>query len=262
MKTIIQVWTHHCYNMPQTETENYWGLGDVLRGTLQLYMLSKKLGFKFYVDTSLHPIHRYLVPTENPYSHIVQATKDKITMIPVDAPLELFIQNLADDLYCFFTNAECTEEFDEDCRVFMRTLLTPLPSLEEEIRGYIPFQPYSILHFRLGDDELLRESQANISHHFLPMIQANKNLNTILISDSIRFKADPEVRREVYVLTTVPKHLGLCDNSDSIKDTLIDFFLLSRSTDIKTYSCYNWVSGFVKWASTIYDIPLTRIHLS
>ena len=83
MKTIVQVWTHHCYNMPQTSDSNYWGLGDVLRGTIQLYILSKKMGFKLYVDTSLHPVSKYLEPSENPFSAFIQVNKDKIRMVPV-----------------------------------------------------------------------------------------------------------------------------------------------------------------------------------
>lgn len=260
MKTIIQVWTHHCYNMPQTETENYWGLGDVLRGTLQLYMLSKKLGFHFYVDTSLHPISKYLVPLENPYSQIVQENKHEIAMIPADEPLEKIIQDLPGGLYYFFTNAHCTQNFDEDCRVFMKKLLTPIPSLEQELRDYIPFESYSILHFRLGDNELVGQHQTNVSREILHLIQANKEVNSVLISDSFSLKIDPEVAKEVYVLNTVPKHLGKCSNEESIKDTLIDFFLLSKATNIKTYSCYPWVSGFVTWASKIYNIPLIVIR--
>ena len=260
MKTIIQVWTHHCYNMPQTETENYWGLGDILRGTLQLYMLSKKLGFQFYVDTSLHPIGKYLVPIENPYSNIIQANRDKITMIPADTYLEEMIQGLPDDIYCFFTNAYCTETFDDDSKMFMKKLLTPIQTLEDEIRSYIPFEPYSILHFRLGDDELVGRGQTNLPADILHMIQANKDPNSVLISDSLNLKIHSDVVKEVYILNTVPKHLGKCADIESIKGTLIDFFLLTRAEIIKTYSCYEWISGFVYWAHKIYDIPFMPIH--
>jgi len=248
--------------MPQTETENYWGLGDVLRGTLQMYMLSKKLGFQFNVDTSLHPISKYLVPIKHPYNDVIQANKDAIMLISADEPLEQMIQGLPDGLYCFFTNAHCTEAFDEDSRIFMKKLLTPVASLEEELRDYIPFHPYSILHFRLGDNELVGQTQTNVSREILHMIQANKEPNSVLISDSFSLKIHPEATKEIFVLNTVPKHLGKCSNEESIKDTLIDFFLLSRATHIKTYSCYPWVSGFVSWAGMIYDIPLTRIQTS
>lgn len=259
MKTIIQVWTHNCYNMPQTETNNYWGLGDVLRGTLQLYMLSKKLGFTLYVDTSLHPISKYLVPIEQPHAELIQMRKDTIMMIAADKPLEQMIKNLPDHLYYLFTNADCTEPFDDDCKIFMKRLLTPIPSFEDELRSYIPFESYSILHFRLGDDEMSGKNQKTISQKILQLITENKESHSLLISDSMALKTHTDVIKELYVLKTIPAHLGRCTDSDAIKDTLIDFFLLSRSTHIKTYSCYGWISGFVHWAHVIYGIPLTKM---
>jgi hypothetical protein len=259
MKTIIQVWTHHCYNKPQTETENYWGLGDILRGTLQLYMLSKKMKFTLYVDTSLHPISKYLVPTENPHAELIQLSKDMIMMISDDAPLEEIIGNLSDTVYYFFTNAQCTEPYDDDCKAFMKSIMTPIPSLESELNTRIPFKTYSILHFRLGDKELVNNKGGDISQNILRLIEENKEANSVLISDSVSLKTYPHISEKVHVLNTIPRHLGRCDDIESIKDTLIDFFILSRATHIKTYSCYNWISGFVFWAHQIYDIPLSKI---
>ena len=258
MKTLIQVWTHHCYNMPQTETDNYWGLGDVLRGTIQMYMLSKKLGFKLYVDISLHPVSKFLLPTENPFADLIQENKDRIRMIPADEDLVSIINNLEDGSF-FFTNAYCTEDFDDDCKNFMKQILTPIPSLEQSLKAAIPFDPYQIMHFRLGDEELVGGIENGVSENIRNLITSNKDGCDVLISDSFTLKSDPEVAKEVFVLKTVPQHLGKCADADSVKDTLVDFFLISRSKGIKTYSSYEWVSGFVFWAHKIYDIPLRRI---
>ena len=260
MKTVIQVWTHHCYNMPQTETDNYWGLGDILRGTIQLYMLSKKLGFQYYVDTQLHPISKFLVPTENPYSTLIQQNAHDIAMIPEGEPLEKIIQNLPEGVYYFLTNANCTEVFNDECKEFLKKILTPISSLENELKNALPFESYSILHFRLGDDELVGNIKESLSANILKMIQDNKEANSVLISDSMSLKMNQEVMREIYVLKTCPGHLGKTTDSNSIKDTLIDFFILSRATHIKSYSSYDWVSGFVNWASKIYDIPLINMR--
>jgi hypothetical protein len=256
MKTIIQVWTHRCYNQP-----GYWGLGDALRGTIQTFMLCKKKGYRFYVDLSLHPIHKFLIASENPYSDLVQSKKDKIRMIPASKNLELKLNAMEDGIHCFFTNAHCTEKIDDECKTFIKTLLTPVSSLEDEImkaRLTIPYDSYSILHFRLGDQELVQKSKINISRELLRLIHQNKDLKSVLISDSNTLKNHPEVISDIFVLNTFSQHIG-CSDEESIKDTLIDFFLITKSDKIKTYSCYNWVSGFVNWASKIYDIPLIKI---
>ena len=260
MKTVIQVWTHHCYNMPQTETSNYWGIGDVLRGTIQMYMLSKKLGFRLYVDTSLHPMGKYLVPIENPHADLIQANKDKIEMVPASRNLEYHLKQINKDIYFCFTNAHLTEPFDDDCKVFIKRILCPLPQFDKELHGIIPFETYQIMHFRLGDNELVGNKSTNASTYIINLIKRNKKSNDVLISDSLSLKKDFQVQSEVYVLNTIPQHLGRCSDHESIRGTLTDFFLLSRATHIKTYTCYEWTSGFVYWAHLIYDIPLSKIE--
>ena len=255
MKVIIQAWTQNCVNAPQTETENFWGIGDFLRGTIQLYMLSKKLGFQFYVDISLHPMSKYLMPLENPYTSVIQANKENIKLIPSNINLEEIIPTLTDGLYFFFTNAQCTYPISTECQEFIKNILIPIPSLEHELSMF-PFKKYEIMHLRLGDKELLNNGSAIVSQELIRMVQKNKGDNTILISDSLSIKQNPDILKYVYITDTKPKHTGKCTDSDSMKDTLIEFLLITRSSYIKTYSCYQWRSGFVDWAHKIYDIPI------
>jgi hypothetical protein len=54
-------------------------------------------------------------------------------------------------------------------------------------------------------------------------------------------------------------HLGYEHHNDIIIDTLFEFFLLTTSSSIKTYSVYSHISGFVNMAHYIYDIPLIQL---
>jgi hypothetical protein len=60
----------------------------------------------------------------------------------------------------------------------------------------------------------------------------------------------------VFFFETKICHLGLSTNSDAIRDTLFEFFLISRCQKIKTYCTIHTISGFVNWISKIYDIPI------
>jgi hypothetical protein len=249
--------------MPQTRNSNFWGIGDVLRGTIQLFLLSKKLGFKLYVDTSLHPISKYLQATETPFSDLIQLNKDKIRMVPAHENLESYIYSLPDGISFLFTNSHITEEIDDDSKSFIREILRPNYILQEEIKKVSKSEPYNVMHFRLGDDELVR-SMNNMSTYtidqVLNIIRRNKETNDILISDSMNLKMNRDVLNQVRVIQTKPVHLGYCADYENIKDTLIDFFLLTDALKIKTYSCYDWISGFVYWAHKIYDIPLIKME--
>lgn len=41
-----------------------------------------------------------------------------------------------------------------------------------------------------------------------------------------------------------------------MKNTLLEFYLITSARSIKTYTIYGWTSGFVLWSSKIFSIPL------
>ena len=54
-------------------------------------------------------------------------------------------------------------------------------------------------------------------------------------------------------------HLGLSTDPDSIRDTMFEFFLIAGASKIKTYCKIHKMSGFVKWISQIYNIPVSTL---
>ena len=49
------------------------------------------------------------------------------------------------------------------------------------------------------------------------------------------------------------------NHSDNIKDTLLEFFIATQSQKIKTYTTYDWISGFVNIIHQLYNIPIQKI---
>jgi hypothetical protein len=129
---------------------------------------------------------------------------------------------------------------------------------------------YSILHLRLGDEHLVKHV-VNIQKYneMLPIIDAHitPNDNMLIIADSFAFKqylshVRPHLTNRI--IPTMPVHLSHSTDKDAhmIKETLFDLFLLTKSKCIKTYTIYTWVSGFVKWVSCAFNIPLISINHS
>ena len=82
MKTIIQVFTQKIVKDRNfKDTSGYWGLGDLIRGTIHLYQLSKKLNFKLIVDYQLHPISNFLKECNHEYSELIKSNKDNILFV-------------------------------------------------------------------------------------------------------------------------------------------------------------------------------------
>ena len=262
MRTVIQVWTHTCKNMPQNDRDNFWGLGDILRGTLKTYQLCKKYNLRFIVDIQLHNLSNYLVYYPHEYENIIGNNKDNIEFIFGDKLEEHIVTNKNELLY-FFTTAQCEDNLDDEAKNFMKNILTPNCLLAEYIYKKSINIPdnYNILHYRLGDEELVRKnSLTDIHQTYLNHLKNNVEDNDILLSDSRDFKkfAKSVHYKKLIIFDTEPKHIGY-ESTESMNDTLFEFFIITKSKKIKTYSRYGWISGFVFWAHKVYDIPLQTI---
>lgn len=159
------------------------------------------------------------------------------------------------------------QRMPEDCKRFMRSLLIPTPEFKtyfntkcEELK--IP-RTYSILHFRLGDDELVRDVKNVIQYNELVehvVSNLKQTPNSFVIADSFKFKqhlmqALPNFSNRI--IPTIPVHLGEPNATvEMAKETLFDFMLLANAMFIKTHSMYGWISGFVSWSSGVFNVPL------
>jgi hypothetical protein len=263
--TVIMVWKKY----PDS------GFGDLLRGTIYLYSLSQKLKFDLKVDMQLHPVSNFLIAPPHQYSEYVLQNESKIINgINTDpkwiegliragqrSPNPVLITTNYSDSY---NNSPPPE-----CKRFMRNLLIP----NSDFKSYLftmcnelKLVPnYSILHFRLGDDELLH-AIANLQLHedLLPLIDANMTPNAYIMTDSQLFKTYlKQVRPDLAdrITPTTPIHLSHSTENDiaSIKETLFDFMLLSNAKLIKTHSVYGWISGFVHWVGVIHNVRLINM---
>jgi hypothetical protein len=270
MKTIIQVWTQHVkdVSIDKEVSITYWGFGDLLRGTIKLYQLSKKLSFNFIVDIQLHPICKILKYEKHEYSDFILEHKDEVIFIDnlkLDNYLKTsFLENK--ELLYFMTN-DCInlEPFDEDCKNFLKTFLTPTQEFMEFYREkskIIPFTNYNILHYRVGDNvELVNENNKSGFHHLMRSVKQNIEKDDILFSDSKKFKKYVDIYFKIFFFKLDIGHTGFDNNEEKLKNTMFEFFVLTKAKKIKTFSVYGWTSGFVSWACQIYDIPLKKITI-
>jgi hypothetical protein len=266
MKTIIQVWTQKIKDVTINKeiSTTYWGFGDLLRGTIKLYQLSKKLNFNFIVDIRLHPISKILKYEKHEYSDFILDHKDEVIFID-NLKLDNYLKANEDKKFLYFMTNDCInlEPFDEDCKNFLKNFLTPTQEFVEffqEKSKIIPFNNYNILHYRVGDNVgLVNQNNKSGFHHLMRSVKLNIEKDDILFSDSNKFKNYVNIYFKIFFFKLNIGHTGFDNDEEKLKNTMFEFFVLTKAKKIKTYSVYGWTSGFVSWASQIYDIPLERI---
>jgi hypothetical protein len=255
MKTIIQVWTHKVCNLTTTDDYAFWGIGDMIRGTIKLYQLCKRLNYKFIVDLQHHPIAELIELKNHEFFDFI---KDKKEEIPFVFDTDEYIRNSKEEVLFFVSNNKIESDITSDCKNFIKDLLTPnkkfLEYYNEKISS-LKLSDYTILHYRLGDNELVRDNFTIDYNFYMNHLNKNKEENSILMSDSKKFK--DKCKDSIIMIDTEIGHLGYHKDINKIRDTLVEFFIISKSRKIKTLSVNGWVSGFVDWIHKIYDIPLS-----
>lgn len=135
---------------------------------------------------------------------------------------------------------------------------------------------YAVLHLRTGDkylseNEVIDSNFINeINTHIDKIIVPGKKY--LLLSDNTVLKAHLANRPIFYVLLNKIEHLGgeisikgaenngIKDN-DALKNTMLEFYLMSYSNSILSISVYDHISGFSKYCAEIFKIPFKNIKI-
>ena len=261
--------------------QNPWaGLGDLIRGTMHLCDLSQRLNFKLTIDTQFHPISKFLTASEHSeQSDYVLQNKNKVHDF-VNGDIKKLLHVIVNAMHHAETDpilisSNITESMfvapNDKTSLFIRNFLSPTHEFKTTLnRIYGKHQinkNYSIIHCRLGDEDLVNHHMNRSTYRsLLNVIDSNVTENSYIISDSYGFKqflreARPHLASKV--ITTKPIHLSHSTekDTDKVMDTMFDFYLLMNAKMIKTYTTYTWVSGFVKWVSLAFGVPLININV-
>ena len=264
-KAVVHTWVQHARN----RAGEFWGLGDMLRGTVGLYKLMKRGVFdELVVDMSLHPVGAHVETPPHRFSEAVAAaaaaggdgipfylTEELEPLLSSQGGVHLFSANCSP--------AALEGGIDAECAAFVRRHLQPRPALAAGLASVKARLPagYTILHVRVGDDALLYSAPA--AARVVAHVVAHANVETdVFMTDSAALKTAVHAAcPALHVLETTPAHLGNPSSSSAVFDTLLEFFLIAGATRIRTWSSYSWVSGFVRMPSLLYNIPLTAALL-
>ncbi len=265
-RTLVLVCKTQYNNCTRTNDSYFWGIGDIIRGIYGLYRMKEQYGYEMCTDLRHHPIGKFL--EHQPYS-----CEDQVEYLNRTNAVGIVRREHVDDtlkqefsknnLVYFFTNMGLEDYHgtpSADLCGYIQRILTPTPRLQELIsqkRSQIPYTQFQILHYRLGDDELVRGSAntnyGRIYSHFL----AHYEPNDVLLSDSKTFLEYVGSRHPVFQFKHDICHVGYHDNRENaIANTLVEFFISSQSRKIKTYTIYGWISGFMHSVHKVYQIPM------
>jgi hypothetical protein len=240
------------------------GFADFLRGTIALYIFAKKYDYTLSIDRS-HPVFHYL--KDNEYTEYTEYTEELLPPLSYQNIYSILENKFkSKKSFSIMTNSFYNlqngilsnyGEITPDCANYMKDLLSPTLEVENKL-SYVFNEVYKInssfnvIHLRFGDifieNNIYNDQMYELYYNKINKL-INKNEKYVLISDSaeIAKKLKTNIPELLYWDNT-KIHLGSLQSND-ILDTIVDFFIISKSTQI-----FSNGSGFSNINSIIYNI--------
>ena len=266
------------------------GFGDFLRGCYYLMQFCDENNYNYKIDLSKHILSNFLknkinFERENKYINKFEDINAQF-IIQNNNNIETKIKN---NFKLFKDYIEKQEIYNN--KIYVYTISYPIFYPSPEHKKYIKFileptneilqfsnkilekinllnKKYIVVHIRFGDEYLI-DKEKNFNVLILNKLkneidQLTKGLkesnNYLLLADNNSIKK--------YIVDIFPffktffkeiTHIGEGSKDlDKIKNTMVEFHLMSYAKSIHSYSCYLHGSGFSKWCARTYDIPYTN----
>jgi hypothetical protein len=252
-----------------------YGFGDFIRGCFFLMSMCEKMGLLFDIDLSNHLLSKYVEGhSKNP-----NINYNNISNIPMDYVFDKshnfiynrfqrLIANEKDDVYYTSSNIYPFYHIKPSYNNFIKSRIMPNAQMQKEIEETMTIlnlnnSRFSVIHIRAGDkfifntNNQLEKSILNNLFYNLKLLLNDKTRKYLILSDCTNLKMLFKPYDNCVFQTNQIAHLGeqpvLIE--DSVKNTMMDFYLMSRAAHIYAYSTYPNFSGFSKWCAVIYNIP-------
>jgi len=275
---------HNVYQERYAGNVNATGFGDFIRGCYYLLDFCDRNGKEFAISIN-HPIARFLElsqPTvedhdtitfftyNNCHSHYVDNTRNVRTRTGDDVD-ERFVKYLAHSAARLTKQTKVyvynivypSHDIGERHKERMRLLLEPNQQMKQYISACLSglgLVQYNVVHVRSGDKYIRGYNSINDASYIARLEQEiNKmDLPILLIADNKQVKKLLVERNPG--LKTVFKEIthfgeGFKQEYESVKNTLLDFYLMAQAKSIASLTCYEHGSGFSQWCATTYNIP-------
>ena len=169
-----------------------------------------------------------------------------------------------------FCNSFPIDDIPYSFKQYMRQILEPIDEIKNNVREILALlnfeeKKYNIIHVRSGDSYLKKQRNQFDNKYILKLvnairkdIQSNIDYNYLVIADNNFIKnilknEFPNFKILIKDITHFGE--GVVLEEEKVKNTIIDFYLLSLSNSINSYSSYEHGSGFSYWCAKTYEIP-------
>ena len=294
---IINIPTIHIiYQYTYKNNVSVTGLGDFIRCCFYILQFSDSYNINIDFNVYKHPIKKFLKYflnkediSESISNNISFFEKKNYTYFTNNNIIDYYYYNIDNDLFKFIKQIETYDKHKylylvnhpdetrilEQHKTKIRELFEPVYELQMKIENILTSlnlikHKYKIIHVRLNDNSF-NGNYINFTDkqtiNIINTINAIKKTTTddifLLCSNNVFKKHIIQQTPNIKTVFSEISHIGesTITTDDSLINTLIDFYIMSYSNHIYSFSVYEHGSGFSKWCAVMYNIPYICIKL-
>ena len=294
---IINIPTIHIiYQYTYKNNVSVTGLGDFIRCCFYILQFSDNYSINIDFNIYKHPIKKYFKYflnkediSESISNNISFFEKKNYKYFTNNNIIDYYYYNIDNDIFKFIKQIETYDKHKylylvnhpdetrilEQHKIKIRELFEPVYELQMKIDDVLTSlnlikHKYKIIHVRLNDDSF-NGNYINFTDkqtiNIINTINAIKKTTTddifLLCSNNVFKKYIIQQTPNIKTIFSEISHIGesTIATDDSLINTLIDFYIMSYSNHIYSFSVYEHGSGFSKWCAVMYSIPYICIKL-
>lgn len=274
------------YQYKYLNNENVTGFGDFIRCCFFVIQFTEKYNIKVNFHINEHPIKKYLSYFENElsiqssiskkipflkinnyiyknYNNIITYQYKDIDKIIINCINSLPIYN--GNIYIYLINHPDETKIKNHHKEKLVQILKPNDYLNNKImfsmdKLKLNKSKFKVIHIRYEDDEDYKNTNNRIIYilNIIKSIILKTDDDIFLISNKnfIKYRLIQEIPKIKTIFNNIT-HVACIEtnNEENLSNTLQDFYIMSKSNYIYSFSAYNHGSGFSKWCAVTYNIP-------
>jgi hypothetical protein len=256
------------------------GFGDFLRGSFFLLQFCSYLKLDFDVDYQNHIISEFFYKKDDIMKENCYDIDYNNIMSMIGVPIRLNIENYNkfidflnlcnNENYYLYSNSKELLPITDDQINIIKNKFLPNELLEKSINKTFENlelieNQFKVIHLRIGDKFIISNETDNNLFKMIEEILADK-INTdckyLILSDSNELKNYLKdkfsnliiISNEIIHTGEEIQNITIEDEYISTKNTLVEFFIMSKSNFIYCISVYGHGSGFSEYCSVLFNI--------
>ena len=273
------------------------GIGDYIRGSFTLLQMIQHINLYsgknivFDMDIKNHPISKYIISNNNDSinyddlniyhnQNLAKTNTEHIILNSYNFVEDFihFLNNLEPNIgnYCaFICSFEIFDVFPVEHRNIIKSKLQPNIEMKKYIDEVmmdlgITKHSYNVIHIRCPDEVSFNNESLGLINSYLEKIQnyVRKNITNgekyLLVSNNSQVKTHlTNYFENIFTFFNKISHLAFenTQTNDSVKGTLLDFYLIGYSKNVKAFSSYIHGTGFSKETCKVFNVPYSYTYI-